>query len=108
MESLLMRLPAKQISECPNCGALVDGLFSRVPPERLRWYSSSTMRGCAHCGTKLDYDSASKRWLLLNLLIVLPLLWPGDTPRTAFYIFVALALFGDLMFVRTRKLVTKR
>lgn len=104
-----MSLLTQQTWSCPNCGASVDGLRNRLPRERLRWYQSSTVRGCANCGVQLDYDAVSKRWILFSHLpLLILMLWPGEAPQVVWYCFILLALFGDFMFVRKRKIVAKR
>jgi hypothetical protein len=90
---------------CPNCGAEISGLHSRVP--KPKWYGSSTVRGCAACGKHLSYDGASKRWLLLNLVLSVPLFWPGEPPKILIWLCVAIASLGDLMFLATRKIIVK-
>jgi hypothetical protein len=88
---------------CPNCSADISGLYSRVP--NPKWYGSSTVRGCAACGKPLSYDGASKKWLLLNLGLSVPLFWPGKPPNMLLAVCIVIALLGDVMFVATRKIV---
>jgi hypothetical protein len=90
---------------CPRCGASIAGIYSSVPGQQRRWYKSSTVRGCPSCGAKLAYDSSSKRWLLLNLCLIAPVLWRGDPPGMLLYGCVAIALLGDTMFLLRRRIV---
>lgn len=90
---------------CPNCGARMSGLHSRVPPEKRRWYGSSTVRGCAACGKQLAYDPASKKWMLFNLTLAVPLLWSGEPPRLIVALCVFVALIGDVVFLIRRRVV---
>jgi hypothetical protein len=90
---------------CPNCSAEISGLHSRVPDPK--GYGSSSVRGCAACGKQLAYDGASKRWMLLNLVLSVPLFWPGRPPHILLSVCVVIALLGDVMFLATRKVLVK-
>jgi len=96
-------IPARRV--CPRCSASIAGIYNSVPGQQRRWYKSSTVRGCPSCGAKFTYDSSSKRWLLLNLCLTMPMIWRGDLPDALFYGCVAIALLGDTLFFLRRRIV---